>query len=613
MYNIPAEKEKNYFQVENFKGVDFTSSPIQVDKKRSPKGRNMINNLGFNETRNGYKVLNTIGTNINGAWNIDTDKGDLFLVHSDTKLYQVSSDFLEVVMVLDGMSDYRSTGLYFNEYLLIFDGTRTVVFSKFDGTNYEAKFLDECGYVPTLSINRDENGDGTEYEKRNLISPYAIDMFATQKIETGLDEEGNPTYRDWEKCVLTEQNIEEIKLIEKLNDQAEWVTVEPTEYTVDLEKGIVYYNPGENPVKGTNNVRITYKHDLGTKDKINKCNVATLYGYDGNNDRIFVTGNPELPNYDYWCDQENPLYWPDDNVAKIGVEPIIGYEKLTDGSLAVLKRHSDTDNTIYYRSYNMYNELEVFPLKDGVKNIGCISKYANTNLLNDPLFLSEQGVFAIVSGGTDNEKFAMQRSFYVNGRLLKEPNLEEAIGIAVDGKYYLGINNHVYIADSRYLSYPSHSKTEQYQYEWWYWDNIPARVFFSWNNKLYFGTANGEICAFTEEYMDKDTPVDAYWETPFLDMGTNQFAKTIKRVDLILNPGESTNIEFGYELDDGTNEIITKLYENLKDDFPKTISEKERIKKYMFVKFYMKNNTNKKMSFERLGCEFVIAGRYKGE
>jgi len=113
--------------------------------------------------------------------------------------------------------------------------------------------------------------------------------------------------------------------------------------------------------------------------------------------------------------------------------------------------------------------------------------------------------------------------------------------------------------------------------------------------------------------MDKDTPVDAYWETPFLDMGTNQYAKTIKRVDLILNPGESTNIEFGYELDDGTNEIITKLYENLKDDFPKTISEKERIKKYMFVKFYMKNNTNKKMSFERLGCEFVIAGRYKGE
>ena len=60
----------------------------------------------------------------------------------------------------------------------------------------------------------------------------------------------------------------------------------------------------------------------------------------------------------------------------------------------------------------------------------------------------------------------MQRSYYVNGKLLKEENMDEAIGISVDGKYYLGINNHVYIADSRYLSYPANAKTEQYQYEW---------------------------------------------------------------------------------------------------------------------------------------------------
>jgi len=69
----------------------------------------------------------------------------------------------------------------------------------------------------------------------------------------------------------------------------------------------------------------------------------------------------------------------------------------------------------------------------------------------------------------------------------------------------------------------------------------------------------------------------------------------------------------GYELDDGESVIITKLYENLTNDFPKVISEKERIKKFMFVKFFMKNNTNAKMSFERLGCEFILAGRYKGE
>ena len=155
-------------------------------------------------------------------------------------------------------------------------------------------------------------------------------------------------------------------------------------------------------------------------------------------------------------------------------------------------------------------------------------------MINDPLFLSSQGVFALT--GSDGEKAIMQRSYYVNGKLLKENNLEDAIAISVDGKYYLGINNHVYIADSRYLSYPKHSKTEQYQYEWYYWDNIPARIFFSWNNKLYFGTQLGQICEFTDAYLDIDKPVEAYFETPFLDMGTNQYAKTIKRISLILNP-----------------------------------------------------------------------------
>lgn len=609
MYSIPSEVKKNYFEINEFKGVDFTSSPLQIDKRRSPNAKNIISVNGVNQTRKGYNVLNTVGGCINGIWNIDTETEDLFLVHSGTDLYQTTSDFKNFVKVLTGMSNNRSTGLYFDEYLLIFDGVRAVVFSKFDGVSYEARFLDESGRIPVLSINRDENGNGQDYEKRNLISPYAIDMFATKKIETGIDEEGNPIYKEWDTCILTESNIDEVTLVERLNSSAVWEVV--TDYTVDKAKGVVYYKPGDNVILGSNNVRITYKHDLGVSSKINKCSIATLYGYEGNNDRIFVSGNPDLPNYDYWCEQNDPLYWPDENFAKIGVEPIVGYSKLLDGSLAILKKHSDTDNTIYYRTYNLLSDIEVFPLKDGAKNIGCVSRYANANLLNDPLFLSNQGVFAIV--GNNNEKFAMQRSYYVNGKLLKEPNLEDAIGIAVDGKYYIGINDHVYIADSIYLSYPKHGKTEQYQYEWYYWENIPARVFFSWNNKLYFGTSDGKICEFTDEYLDLETPIDVYWETPFFDMDTNQYAKTIKRVDLFLHPEERTNITLGYELDDGESEIITKLYDNLTNDFPKTISEKERIKKFMFVKFYMKNNTNAKMSFERLGLEYVIAGRYKGE
>lgn len=611
MYNVPSQTKKNFYEIGSFKGVDFTTSPLEVDPQRSPNAKNIINNDGYLESRNGYDVKNKIGDCINGVWNIDTTNEELFLVHSGTCLYQCTTDFNESVLLFNGMSNNRSVGIHFDDYLLVFDGVRTVVFSKFDGTNYEVKFLDEIGYIPTVSVARDANGGGTDYESRNLMSPYVINTFLAEKIETEIDSEGNPVYINQSTFKLLDSNIEEIVLVEKLTENAEWEKVTEEDYECDLSKGEIYFTPGESPVLGRDNIRVTYKKDLKEQSKINNCDIAVMYGYDGNNDRIFVSGNPELPNYDYWCEQNNPLYWPDDNFAKVGIEPIIGYSKLVDGSLAIQKKHSDTDNTVYYRNYNLLNDVEVFPLKDGSKNIGCISKYTNCNLLNDPLFLSSQGLFALV--GNNGEKYAQQRSYYVNGKLLKESNLENAIAIAVDGKYYLGINNHVYIADSRYLSYPKHSKTEQYQYEWFYWENIPARVFFSWNNKLYFGTENGEICSFTDKYQDNGTNIEVLWETPFLDLGTNQYSKTIKNVLLVLNPRERTDITFCYELDDGEAEIISKVYENLTDNFPKTIYEKEKISKFMFIKFIMKNNTDSRMSFERIGCEWRLSGKYKGE
>lgn len=610
MFNVPSEKKKYIAELSNFLGVDFTSSPLEVDVRRSPNAVNLINNDGYNETRKGYKVLNTIGTNINGVWNIDTNIGDLFLVHSGTSLYQCSSDFKEVTLILTGMSDNRSQGLYFDEYLVIFDGVRPVVFSKFDGENYEAKFLDTCGYIPTTSVSRNAIGEGTDYEKYNLMSPYAINTFVAAKIEGELDEEGNPTYSDQNVFKLDRGNIKSIISVEKLTENADWELVK--DYTYDLTKGEIYFTPGESPILGRENVRITYEYDnTEYKDKINKCNIITLYGYEGNGNRIFATGNPDFPNYDYWCAQDNPLYWPDENFAKIGIEPIIGYSKLNDGSLAILKKHSDTDNTIYYRTYNLLDTIEVFPLQDGVKNIGCVGKYSITNLLNDPLMLTNQGVFAII--GNNGEKYAMQRSYYVNGKLLKEQNLEEAYSISVDGKYYLAINNHVYVADSRYLSYPKHSKTEQYQYEWWYWDNIPARVLFSWNNKLYFGTNDGKICGFSDGYVDDINNVSAYWETPFLNFDSNQQAKSVKNVVLMLNTNKVSELTLGYYLEDGKKNVITKERTSMSSIFPRTLHEKEKIKKFMFVKFYMENQTKKRMSFERLSIEYVYAGKYKGE
>ncbi len=610
MYNVPAAKSKNIYTIENFMGVDFTSSPIEVDKRRSPNAKNLINNDGFNETRNGYEKILEFDGQINGCWNFDTKTKELFLIHSGDKLYEVTDNFKTKTVILTGMTDSRSTGIYIEDKLIIFDGTRAVCYGQFEN-GYEARFLDECGYIPTTSISRDASGGGEDYELINLMSPYRINTFLTEVIKK--EENGSIKEREQTKFKLDDSNITDVDLVQVLKDTGDWEVV--TDYKVDKEKGIVELTkaPGESPVLGRDNVSIRYsKVSKENPDKINKCDIATLFGYEGNNNRIFVSGNPDLPNYDFYSAQDDPTYWPDQNFTKIGTEPIISYSRLNDGTLAIQKKQSDTDCTLYYRSSNLLDNTEVFPLRDGIKNIGCISKYANTNLLNDPLTLTNQGVFSII-GQNNGEKAFQSRSYYINGRLMKEQNLEEAFSYSFQGKYYLCVNNHIYIADSRYLSYPKNSKTEQYQYEWWYWDDVPARVLFSWNDELYFGTADGKICKFNNTYLDIDKPIDVYWETPFLELNSNTVAKTIKNLTVVLNPIVDSDLILGYELDDGTVEIVHKEYKELKDNFPKVIQEKEKIQKFMFVKIFFKNNKDTRLTFERLFLEYVNSGKYRGD
>lgn len=611
MYSIPASQSKSYYSIDNFLGVDFTSSPIEVDKKRSPNAVNMINNNGYNETRNGYEIIKKLDSRINGIWNIDIPNEEILLVHAGTKLYKIDSNFKEVEELLNDLNDERSTGIYFSDYLTIFDGKRAIIYGNTEN-GYKAEYIDEIGYIPTTSVGRDSSGGGTDYEKVNLMSPYRINTFLTEMVETTINGElqNNPQT----VFKLDDTNIDSVELVEILTENGNWEVLKSDKYQVDTTTGQVTLSeaPGESPVLGRDNVSIKYKKNiLENTNKINKCDIATLFGYDGNNNRIFVAGNRDFTNYDFFCEQDDPTYWPDENFTKIGTEPIVSYSRLTDGSLSIHKKQSDTDCTVYYRTSNMLNNIEVFPLKDGVKNVGCISKYCNCNLVNDPLFLSDQGVFSCI--GNNGEKYAQQRSYYVNGKLIKEKNLEDAVATSFLGKYYLAINNHVYVADSRYLSYPRNAKTEQYQYEWWYWDNIPVRVFFTWNNELYFGTSNGNICKFNNRYIDNNKEIKSYWETPFLELNNTQAAKTIKDITLILNPNVSSDITLGYELDDGRTEIISKNYHNLDNDFPKTIQEKEKIKKFMFIKFYMKNETKSKMTFERLILEYIVSGKYRGE
>lgn len=553
---------------------------------------------------------------INGIWNVDRDTDEIFVVHVGTKLYTLDNTFSNPteITTVTNLNDTitQMSSVYLRNQLIIFDGKRAIIYGK-SGTSWGAQYLDSSSavYIPIVAISRKPNGMGSKsYQAPNFLSNWRINTFVADGTSTTYVLESlsgaNETYGNTTPIV---------KVLD--NNTLEWKVVTVKSY--DKTKGTVILAsaPPKFVVDGRDSVSIQYEvitKDSSTgkevKEYINGCTIATLYGYGSNNTRIFVSGNSDYPNVDYYSYINEPTYFPADAYRMIGYQPIVNYAKLNDGTLAVQKAVSDSDYTIYYTDSVIYNQEEGFTIKSGVKSVGCIGKYANANLMNEPLTLTETGVFAIL-GSSYGEKFANERSYFVKEKLLKEPNLENAIAISYQGKYYLAINNHVYVADARYRSKVDASNAYGYQYEWYYWENVPVRVWFTYNNDLYFATEDGDICKFNDTVLDYNIPMTQLYDTAFLDLDSITQSKTVKRVTVITRPYEDSEYTLSYVTIDDIQDIITK--ETPQGNFPATLQEKEKIKKIMYVKFRLYNNTPKKMNFFRIGIEYIFSGRYRGE
>lgn len=608
-FNVPASPTTYETNLAGFLGVDFSSSITDIDRRRSPRGHNFINTNGTIEKRNGYKVLAHLGqeANINGIWNVDAVDGEYFVVHCGTKLYEMQTDFSSYTELLIGLADRRSQGIVINSKLLILDGKRAIVYDLLK-TNDKVKYLDEIGYIPTTQIARAPNGLASQsYDSINLLQDSRINLFTSNETDT--------IYQ------LAETNITAVEKVEVLNENAEWVVQSAvTNYSVDLEKGQVIFKEiiGKPPVDDRDNVRIKYKVDsVSNKLQVNKCTIMSVYGYAGANNRIFLAGNSDYANIVMHSDISDITYIPVENVTKIGLEvvPISGFARLLNGNLGILKPHSDTDSTLFEMGYGTYNGTEAFPLRGSVKGEGNISQHAIDVLLNEPLILTHNGVFALNSATLSDEIYVYHKSYYIDNKLREEANLENAVGIVNDGKYYLAINDHVYVADSRFKSGNSNSKYSNYQYEWYYWTNLPVKVWFVWNNELYFGDKSGNICKFRDDndvdrFKDNTENVEAEWNSVILDLNSPAHKKNIKRVALSSNPTNS-HLTIGFRLKGGDKIVLTKEYTN--SQYPKTTMLRKKAKKLSFFSLYVENKENSNMSFNSICVVYTVGSYYKGD
>ena len=593
-----AARPKHTTVYGTFKGVDFSIDPSLVDKSRSPYAPNLIADKGgLPEKRLGWRVLHQIEQPINGLWYGEINGQKSFIAHGGTKIYKFSAVSFEVIK--EGVNNAKSTAFFMRASddtgkIYILTGKE---FLEYDGTSI-INVADDA-YVPTILISRNPTGGGTLYESVNLIS--------SKRIESFLGNETDKVYQ------LSANKIDSVDKVEVLNSNGEKVTAE---YTADLTTGKITFNAVQKPiVAGQDNVFITYTKTVeGYADRINKCTISDLYGLGGSN-RVFLSGNPDFKAYDWYSDIFKPNYFPDLNYSIVGTSDtaIMGYQRLGKYQM-ILKEDNQQDSTVFQRYGTLNDDGSVtFSIEQGVAGIGAVSKYCFGMLADEPLFLSRQGIQAITSNNILAERTIRNRSFFVDNYLTSESNLDKAVACEWNGFYVLCVNGVAYVLDGKNKSYKERSiASYDYNYECYYWTNIPAVSLLSVNGELYFGTADGRICKFNTDvellnkYSDDGKAIVASWATKNDDDNAPHLYKSMTKKGCLvtIKPYTRSSGTIYVSQDGNPRKLLRKGLMDILDwddiDFdrftfntnesPQDIFFKKKVKKYKRLQIIVEND-----------------------
>lgn len=613
-FSIPSSPSRSVLTISTFLGADFTNSPAAVSENQSPNCKNMIRDVpGKVRKCMGYKKIAEYDDQINGYHYI---RGEQYgLVHAGTKMY-----YNGVVKYSDA-NNARSRSWQFDNKLYIVDGKKLLVW---DGA--EVKPASEYAKIPTVTIAKAPNGGGTSYEDLNLIQPGFTELFAGTESDTayhmtfgGLDDTTVKAYI--------------------LDSSGSWAEkTENTDFTVDRENGIINFTaaPGKSPVTGEDNVKITaYRTVSGYADRINKCCIGTQYGLKGAMDRLFLSGNPDYINQDWFSDQNDPTYFADTYYSSLGTSKsaIMGYSVINN-YLATHKDEMETDQFIVLREGVLADNKPVFRSVNTLQGAGAIAKDTFAYLSSEPLFLTRSGVYAITAQDITGEKYGQNRSFYLNGKLLKESDLEKSFAFVYKDMYWLCVNGVAYILDG--LQPMQTDKSMPYstrQYAGFYRTNLPANCMWEKDGNLYFGSTDGRVCEFYSDsdalvsYNDDGEKIEAIWETPDLDGKLFYKNKTFRYLAVLLKSAVATTLEMYVQKrglwsfikkDNYTarylsfGSVVFSKFTFSSDQTQKIIPTKLRVKKVDKARFrFVNSELNEPFGLFDIALEYVENGNHK--
>ena len=599
--------------------------------------------VGYNGTNN-EKVY----TKIENLKIRKYDTRDSYYVTPKKYLYHVGKDFYirglgEDIFrkVYEDANEHISRSFQLNNACYIIDGKDIYKYS-IDGGGDVYEINEENAYIPTVTEAKEPSGGGTSVEALNMLQPGFIETFC--------GEANVKTYQ------LSFSGLDETKVKAwVLNSSGTWVLKkEGTDFTVNRNAGKVKFStaPGAPPHgDGAPNVKIqAYRTVDGYRDRITKCTLGVLYGIGGKPDRIFLAGNPDHPNWDFYSQMDDPTYFPDVAYSVMGSEQsmITGYAVVSN-YLATFKDGFDQSQSVFVREGDMLVTDEekkisepVFKLVNTLQGEGVVAPYSFGYLQTEPVFLTKAGIYAITEQDITGEKYSQNRSFYLDGKLRKETGLENAIATVYDNQYILALNGKLYVLDG--LQATRTDKSEPYatrQYAGFLCEDIPATCLWT-DDAVCFGTSDGKVCKFYTDvdslssYNDDGKAIYSCWETPDLDGQLFYKNKTFRYMAVRLMAALKTSVKlysrrFGiWTLNDETawtfikgqtaignsldfNNLDFNLFSFSADTTERVVHTKLRVKKVDKARFRVENGElDEPFGIFDLALEYIESGNYKG-
>lgn len=355
---------------------------------------------------------------------------------------------------------------------------------------------------------------------------------------------------------------------------------------------------------------------------ITSTNVACEFGTQGGADRLFLVDN--TGNIIRWSKNEDFTYFGEKSWCACGTpyKSITGMSRLNDKTLLIAKEYSPKEPSIFVITGDIVtgnteagtvDYTALFTPHGYQVDMGAVGEIVNFN--GECLIVAKDGLYAVSLGEnmTVDSRYVLHRSRQISNKLEKF-ELANAKCVSFNGKFFVAVGGkeqECYVADNKYTTSFKGDIQNVVNYEWWRWTNIPVNVWGIVDNKLWFGTNDGQLCTFTENFYDETI---LNFSEPNLGYATNEDGEIIglySNSNIPINVGDiltPTSNFFGAiitnKFESGNGE--TKFYLPLKD-----FNDNEKI--YIYGEGYpiTKHSLYFSIHYETTSTEVTIYKNYK--